>query len=74
MNYSFYDKHKSHQPKRRFYRSRIRSKLFGVCGGVADYFGWDVVVVRVAFVISAIFFTAPTLVAYFLTTVLTDKL
>jgi len=26
----------------------------GVCAGIADYFGWDVTLVRIAFVLSAV--------------------
>lgn len=28
--------------------------LFGVCGGIADYLGWDGTLVRVVFVIATI--------------------
>ncbi len=59
---------------RRFYRSLLNSKLFGVCGGIAEYFGWSVKKVRIAVFISGIFFTAPTVVAYLITTLLTDKI
>ncbi len=30
--------------------------IFGVCSGLADYFGLDVTLVRIAFVISVLFF------------------
>lgn len=29
--------------------------LAGVCAGLADYFGWDVTVVRIAYVLATIF-------------------
>ncbi|WP_144393724.1 PspC domain-containing protein [Pleionea sediminis] len=60
--------------KRRFYRSRARGKLNGVCAGVASYFDWELTVVRLLAVLGLIFFTIPTLLAYFLVTFLTDKL
>ncbi len=43
---------------------RARSKIMGVCAGVAHQLGWDVTGVRVAAVIGLIFFTGPTLLAY----------
>lgn len=60
--------------KKRFFRSRIQGKVTGVCAGVADYFGWDLLIVRLCAVLGLIFFTAPTLVAYIITTILTDKI
>lgn len=33
--------------KKRLYRSTTDKKLFGVCGGLADYFGIDPVIIRV---------------------------
>jgi phage shock protein C len=60
--------------KKRFFRCRLRGKIAGVCAGVADYFGWDLLIVRLAAVIGLIFFTVPTLVAYIITTILTDKI
>lgn len=70
MSYTYYQRNH----KRRFYRSRSRSKLAGVCAGLADYFRWDLTIVRVVAIGLLIFFTAPTLVAYFLTVLLTDKI
>ncbi len=32
--------------EKKLYRSNDR-KIFGVCGGVAEYFGWDPTVVRI---------------------------
>jgi phage shock protein C len=37
---------------RRLYRSRRHRVLAGVCGGIADYFGLDPNVVRIAFLVS----------------------
>ena len=34
---------------RPFYRSRYDRLVFGVCGGVAEYFGWEPKLVRLAF-------------------------
>lgn len=40
----------------RLYRSTSDRVLTGVCGGLADYFGFDATVVRVLVVIASLFF------------------
>lgn len=35
-------------------RSSYDKKLFGICGGIANYFGWDATIVRVIFLIGTI--------------------
>jgi phage shock protein C len=42
------------EPKK-LYRSRSRRMISGVCGGLAEYLNIDPVVVRLIFVITAIF-------------------
>jgi phage shock protein C len=37
--------------EKRLYRSRNDRSLAGVCGGIAEYFGWDPTLVRVAWVL-----------------------
>jgi len=37
--------------EKRLYRSRNDRTLAGVCGGIAEYFGWDPTLVRVAWII-----------------------
>lgn len=39
------------RPKR-LYRSQSSRLLAGVCGGIAEYFGWDPTVVRLVFLAS----------------------
>jgi phage shock protein PspC (stress-responsive transcriptional regulator) len=47
---------------RQFLLNRPEGKIMGVCAGIADYFGWDVTLVRVGFVAAAIFgFGSPVL-------------
>lgn len=41
------------EPKR-LYRSRIDKKIAGVCGGIAEYFNIDSVLIRLAFVLFAL--------------------
>jgi len=38
---------------RRLYRSRAEKKVFGVCGGIGEYFAIDPVLIRVLFVMAA---------------------
>jgi len=37
--------------EKKLYRSSTDKKIFGVCGGLADYFDVDVTVVRILFLI-----------------------
>lgn len=55
------------EPRRsRLYRRpRRRAKIMGVCGGIADYLGWNASLVRVLWLISLVMFTVPTLIGYF---------
>jgi phage shock protein PspC (stress-responsive transcriptional regulator) len=36
---------------KRLYRSRTQKQIVGVCGGIADYFNLDPMIVRVLFVL-----------------------
>ncbi len=38
----------------RFYRDRANGKLMGVCAGIADYTGFEVLWVRLAFVVATV--------------------
>ncbi len=37
--------------KKRLYRSTKEKKLFGVCGGIAEYFDTDPTIIRLAWVV-----------------------
>ncbi|WP_343206009.1 PspC domain-containing protein [Rhodanobacter sp. MP1X3] len=37
--------------EKRLYRSRTNRTLAGVCAGIADYFGWDPTLVRIAWIL-----------------------
>ena len=41
--------------RKKLYKSRVSRKLAGVCGGLAEFFGIDVTLVRVAFVVLFLF-------------------
>lgn len=56
--------------RRRFYRSRDRAVIGGVCAGLAEYFGFNLKVTRLLAVI-ALFMAMPvTLLVYFATVLL----
>jgi phage shock protein C len=46
-------------------RSRRDRKVAGVCGGIAEHFGWDPTVVRLVFILS-ILLPGPQVLAYLL--------
>jgi phage shock protein C len=48
----------------RLYRLPAQGKVFGVCAGLADYFGFDVTVTRVLVAMGAIFSAPLVIVAY----------
>jgi phage shock protein C len=48
---------------KKFYRSKSDRKLFGVCGGIAEYFDIDSTLVR-ALAIASIFFGCMGIVVY----------
>jgi phage shock protein C len=43
----------------RLYRNSDKGVIFGVCAGLADYFGFDVTIVRVLVVLGTLFFPGP---------------
>ena len=48
------DRNRGSAPAHRFRLARDNRKLMGVCGGIADYFGWDANLVRIAWVAGAL--------------------
>lgn len=54
------------------YRDTRNGKIAGVCAGIADYFSWDVTVVRIITVIAAISFSVVTLSLYAVGAMLLD--
>lgn len=49
---------------RGLYRDRENGWMFGVCAGIAERFGFDIMVVRVIAVLSLMLFFVPTALAY----------
>lgn len=50
--------------KKKLYRSRFNKKICGVCGGIAEYFGIDPMVVRVIWVILTFLPVLPMIIIY----------
>ena len=40
---------------KRLMRSSSNKMIAGVCSGIADYFGWDVSIVRIVYTLATIF-------------------
>ena len=40
---------------RAFHLDKSNGKLMGVCSGIANYFDWDVNLIRIGFVLAALF-------------------
>jgi phage shock protein C len=58
----------------RLYRNSDKGVVFGVCAGIADYFGFDATVVRVLVVLGTLFFGGPLIpIAYLLLALLLPK-
>jgi phage shock protein C len=52
------------ESRTRFYLDKRNGKIMGVCAGIADYFGWDVTLVRIGFAVGAIMGGGSTVLAY----------
>lgn len=52
------------QPEKRLYRSRSDRVVAGICGGLADFFGLDASLIRLAFVLGVVFGFGSLLVVY----------
>ncbi len=52
-------------PMRKLYRSRTDRKVAGVCGGIAEWLGWDATLVRVLYVATSLVSVAfPGMIVY----------
>lgn len=59
--------------KKQMYRDKEKGKIAGVCAGLADYFGWEVWVVRIITFTALIFLPQVTFIAYFIAWFVIDK-
>ena len=51
-------------PRNRLYRDRENRMVFGVCAGLADYFGFDLKITRICVALGALFFFPTVIVLY----------
>jgi len=57
----------------RLRRSRTDKMISGVCGGIAEYVGWDATIIRILFVIlTFLLWGAPILIYFILALVMPD--
>jgi phage shock protein C len=56
---------------KKYYRSSLDSKIFGVCSGLAHYTGIDVIIWRLVF-LAMIFTPFPIIIFYIILTLITD--
>ncbi|HEY5858077.1 MAG TPA: PspC domain-containing protein [Aldersonia sp.] len=52
------------QPVKRLTRSRTERMLAGVCGGLAEYTGWDVTLIRLLMVAATVFTGGAAILGY----------
>lgn len=57
----------------RLYRNTEKGVIFGVCAGLADYFGISRFIVRIVAVIALFMFTAPVVFCYFMAALLISR-
>lgn len=53
----------THDRPKRLYRSRSDRMIAGVCGGIAEYFGWSSTLVRLA-TVASLLLPGPQIVVY----------
>ena len=55
-----------------FFLAKSRAMLAGVCSGIADYTGWDVTLIRLAFVLTTIFVVGTPILLYLIIWAIAD--
>ena len=63
----------ANKTSKKLYRDTSRSKIAGVCAGIANHFGWEVWLVRIVAISGLIFLTKATLIAYIAGWAILDK-
>ena len=59
-------------PARGFRRGTANAKFMGVCSGIADFFGWDVNLVRVGFALGTVLGLGSLLIVYLVIGLIAD--
>ena len=49
---------------RSFRLNKSSGKFMGVCSGIADYFGWDPMLVRIGWVLGTVFLAGSLVIVY----------
>ncbi|APT84136.1 PspC domain-containing protein [Corynebacterium aquilae] len=60
-------------PTNRLYRSSTDKYLAGVCGGIAQHFGWDPALVRIMAVLGAVVFHVFSPIIYIIAAIVMPK-
>ena len=60
------------QPAKQFRLGKSRAMLAGVCSGIADYTGWDVTMIRLAFALTTIFVVGTPILLYLIVWAIAD--
>jgi len=68
-----YERHSGFPPRGRLYRASRDSLVFGVCAGIADYFGFDRTATRVITAIAAFVFFPAVAIGYVVLALLLKK-
>ncbi|MDJ0978752.1 MAG: PspC domain-containing protein [Erythrobacter sp.] len=59
-------------PPRKFRLDKTDAKLAGVCGGIANYFGMDAMIVRLIFVAATLFGFGSPIIIYLIIALIAD--
>jgi phage shock protein PspC (stress-responsive transcriptional regulator) len=59
-------------PARGFRLGKANAKFMGVCSGIADFFGWDVNIVRIGFALGTVLGFGSLLVVYLVIGLIAD--
>ena len=67
------ERHTEYAPQSRLYRASRGAMIFGVCAGIADYFGFDRTVTRIVAAIAALIFFPAVAICYIILALLLPK-
>lgn len=54
-------------------RSNSNKMIAGVCGGIAEHFGWDATLIRLAFALATVFTIGSPIIIYLLMAIIVPK-
>lgn len=57
----------------KLYRSFADKKMFGVCGGLAEYFGIDSTIIRILFIVGAFLSSGIVVIGYIIMAIVVPK-